>query len=57
MATYKQINYIKTMVKQTSRKTKEEFEDVLLNKETPYHVTQYWIDRLEKEVGVKGRHV
>lgn len=53
MANYKQINYIKTMVSQASRKTKEEFEDILLDKETPYSVVQYWINRLEKEIGRK----
>jgi hypothetical protein len=54
MANFKQINYIKTMVSQASRKTKLEFEDVLLNKETPHDEVQKWITRLEKEVGVNA---
>ncbi|MET3700158.1 hypothetical protein SAMN05877753_1228 [Bacillus oleivorans] len=53
MANYKQINYIKTMVSRASRKTKEDFEDVLLDKETPNSVISYWIKRLEKELGVE----
>lgn len=54
MATVKQINYIKTMVSQASRKTKQDFEDVFLTKETPDNVIRYWINRLEKEIGVRS---
>ncbi|WP_156479529.1 hypothetical protein [Alkalihalobacillus trypoxylicola] len=49
MATYKQINYIKTMASGASRRTKEELEEVLLNKETPKEIIEYWIKRLERE--------
>lgn len=54
MTTYKQINYIKTLLSQSTRKTKQEFEDsgILLNKETPHSTVQYWIKRLEKEIGI-----
>jgi hypothetical protein len=56
MSNFKQINYIKTMLSQASRRTKQEFEDsnVMLDKETPYSTIQFWINRLEKEVGVKA---
>lgn len=50
MATVKQINYIKTMVSQASRRTKQDFEDVFLTKETPDEEIQKWIKRLENEV-------
>lgn len=52
MSNFKQINYIKTMLSQASRKTKQEFEDsgLLLNKETHQQVINYWIKKLEKEV-------
>lgn len=55
MATYKQINYIKTMLMDAPRSTKIEFEDKgpLFNKDTPNDITQHWINRLEKETGVK----
>lgn len=53
MTTYKQINYIKTMLSKASRATKEEFEDKnLLNSETPTAVIEIWIKRLEKETGI-----
>lgn len=53
MTTYKQINYIKTMLSKASRATKEEFEDKnLLNSETPLSVINHWIKRLEKERGI-----
>lgn len=41
------------MVSRSSKKTKEDFENVLLNKETPYNEINYWINRLEKELGIK----
>lgn len=52
MATVKQINYIKTMLSQASRRTKQEFEesDLMLNRDTPDSVIQQWIKRLEREV-------
>jgi hypothetical protein len=53
-ATVKQINYIKTMVSQASRRTKEEFDSVFLTKDTLDSAIKYWIDRLEKEVGVNS---
>lgn len=53
MATYKQINYIKTMLSKASRKTRQEAEDVLFDSETPNNVIDFWIKRLEKETGAK----
>lgn len=52
MTNFKQINYIKTMLSQASRKTKQEFENsgVMLNKETSHLTINFWIKKLEKEV-------
>lgn len=57
MASYRQINYLKTLLSQASRKSKQDFEDtgILLNALTPQKDLHYWINRLEKEVGVKER--
>lgn len=55
MATYKQINYIKTMLSKASRKTKTESEDVLFDSETPNNVIDFWIKRLEKETGMEDK--
>lgn len=54
MTNFKQINYIKTMLSKSSRKTKQEFEDsgVMLDKETPSATITFWIKRLEKELGI-----
>lgn len=51
MATIKQITYIKTLISQSSRKTKMEFESVFLTKDTPDQEIRYWIQKLEKELG------
>jgi hypothetical protein len=55
MTNFKQINYLKTMLTSAKRSTKQEFEDsgILLNKETPWKDLNYWITRLENEIGLK----
>jgi hypothetical protein len=53
VSNFKQINYIKTMLSQAKRSTRQEFEDtgILLNKETPHKTVNHWINKLESELG------
>lgn len=53
MSNFKQINYIKTMLSQAKRSTRQEFEDsgILLNKETPHKTINLWVNKLETELG------